>query len=589
MYYEIAKVSISNRNIIIEEDKLNNYIADSIKNKTELYHSVYKYDETIIEHFKKASTIRNFRGTIQLPFLIFDIDRAKNTDELVLLRVREFINKLIDDWQLFHDNISVWYSGTGYHVYIHNYFGDTFCDRTVIKNTMSRYFSESDPAIYGATGLIRAPYSLNLKSGLYKIPLTSEEIFKLNHIQIMELAKSNDIRQIPKIEKDDTKDWSEYIELSAPIKGNATISVDPVSNSVNRINCVQKMYNQGQPRTNRHVEALRIAGVFRRIGVPKQAIESLMREYNKTLAWSEIQRIIDDTFKSGYAYGCNDSVLMQYCDDKCEFYKRKNLVVTTTNAFEMEDELRDHIKKRLNANNIINLRYMLGLRSDYKIYPGEFVVFMGDTKLGKSMVVQNLMVSYPNIKFLLLSLENGRILDSRRLMQIANDMTKEEVNEALLNGEDSLSEGIKHIKFMDDRLHINDLPKLVTSSECDVIVIDTADQIRTKTDPQNYTGKTEELALAIREIANATEKTLIIVHHISKGSSQDEKGKSKQLTVHSGKGASAIEQKADKVIGIEGDRDGILRTITSLAARDEEPFAVEMRFNKNTFRLEKLR
>ena len=56
------------------------------------------------------------------------------------------------------------------------------------------------------------------------------------------------------------------------------------------------------------------------------------------------------------------------------------------------------------------------------------------------------------------------------------------------------------------------------------------------------------------------------------------------LTVHSAKGNSAIEQKADKIIGITGDRTmNDTRVIRSLASRDETDFELAMKFNYHTF------
>jgi hypothetical protein len=60
--------------------------------------------------------------------------------------------------------------------------------------------------------------------------------------------------------------------------------------------------------------------------------------------------------------------------------------------------------------------------------------------------------------------------------------------------------------------------------------------------------------------------------------------------VHSAKGNSALEQKADKVIGIEGRMDAVERRVRSLASRDENGFTMAFKFNKDTmvFSQEKL-
>ena len=133
-------------------------------------------------------------------------------------------------------------------------------------------------------------------------------------------------------------------------------------------------------------------------------------------------------------------------------------------------------------------------------------------------------------------------------------------------------------------MEIKELRKLITSSEIDGIVIDTVDQMLTPK-ISDYTGRTEFLAGALRDLCRETKAITMIVHHISKRAGEDEDGRRKPLTLHSGKGSSAIEQKADKVISIEGNRDDSLRIVKSQGARDESPFKVTVDFDKNTFKL----
>ena len=94
----------------------------------------------------------------------------------------------------------------------------------------------------------------------------------------------------------------------------------------------------------------------------------------------------------------------------------------------------------------------------------------------------------------------------------------------------------------------------------------------------------EKIILKLKEIANQHNIIVLAVSHIGKSASEE------GLTVHSGKGNSVIEQKADKILGIEGSRDGNLtRTIKSLASRDESGFNVSFTFQPKTFRFEQIK
>ena len=61
------------------------------------------------------------------------------------------------------------------------------------------------------------------------------------------------------------------------------------------------------------------------------------------------------------------------------------------------------------------------------------------------------------------------------------------------------------------------------------------------------------------------------------------------LDIHSGKGSSSVEQKADKVIAIEGDRMKPYRKISSLGARDEHPFKIITQMSPKTFEFRQVR
>ena len=88
---------------------------------------------------------------------------------------------------------------------------------------------------------------------------------------------------------------------------------------------------------------------------------------------------------------------------------------------------------------------------------------------------------------------------------------------------------------------------------------------------------------SLKQIANQMDVIFIGISHISKGASYG------ALNVHSAKGSSAIEQKADKIIGIIGDRDSSSRRIVkSLASRDEDGFEITCHFDHNIFQFKEI-
>ena len=102
-------------------------------------------------------------------------------------------------------------------------------------------------------------------------------------------------------------------------------------------------------------------------------------------------------------------------------------------------------------------------------------------------------------------------------------------------------------------------------------------------------SKTEQLGSELKRIAQDTNVIMISVHHITKAAATNERGEPKELTVHSGKGSSAVEQKGDRLIAIEGSAQTKIRLVRSLKTRDDESFAISLQFNADRdFTMEQL-
>lgn len=585
-YIEIAQGGVKHRGIIIQEDQLTDKIEENRISKDELYYTIWTFDNSLKEHFKHYQTIRSFRGKASLNYIIFDIDKGDDTDEFVLRRAQEFARRLQQDWDVRPEELRIYYSGRGYHFYMPNYFKfeESETIRQEVKNTVQEHFPEVDLAVYGATSLIRAPYSLNKKTDRFKIPLSASELFNLKAEEIIHLSESNELRDVDEMEEME-RDFSSFV-VKAKVEREAIQYRDEPTKIVT---CMQHLYNRGATNGTRHIEGMRLISAWRRQGVPKSAIVDLMCHWAPSMEKYELERMVNDIFDKGYRYGCSDHIMSKFCDNKCIFYTHKNYTVDITQPDELEALLIDHAVN-MPFKKYIDLDVVFKLDNPYRIYEGEFVVIAGETKIGKSCLAQNIVVNTPHMRWLVMPLENGRVLDGRRYLQIAYGWGKEETYDNLTKFGKGLIQKINHVKMSDSAIALTDLHKLINDSEADAVLIDTIDQIRVidknGKETTDYTAKTDALAIGLTDIKRVSNKIIIVVHHISKRGGEDEDGRRKALTIHSLKGASAIEQKADKVISIEGNRDDEERVIRSLGARDESPFKKNVRFNKETFRLE---
>ena len=573
-YKKVALGGASNRGRVIMLDSIPNEIKKAQSLKLPLYISYYNYDESLIHHFKTKSTMRGYKGNQYLDGIKFDIDKGTNTDDFTLHRVKIFYERLIDDYNLDDSNIAACFSGRGYHITIPNIFG--FTDSPILykdmKLTLTKYFPEADD-IYDSSRLLRAMGTVNERSNKYKIQLTREQLFGSTSNEILELAtKPQNI-------------FSEQYEVLEPKYSNLIVVDRPIhtetdNSTSNIVTCMQHCYNEGGTQGSRHIKMLRLASAFRRAGVPKEGIKVMLAKWAPTLEYSEVDTVVNSVYKNDYKFSCKDSVMAHYCDKKCIYHAKKNYTLDIVAPADMEKSYMEFIRSDFTKRSF-DLADAYNVNS-FRCYPGELVVLLGDTGLGKSAWIQNLCILYPHLKILYLSLEMHQHLTYRRFIQIAHNMTKEQIEEHYRSHTNSLSQKMGHIHIATTSPELSSIAKIIGEGDYNLVVVDVVDAISYQN--AGHEDKLGPIGEGLKEIAQSTNSIIIGIHHISKSAAYES-----SLTVHSGKGSSTIEQKADKVIGIEGKQIARFRTIKSLKARDENPFQMTLEMLPETFRFQQIK
>jgi len=577
-YIEIAKGSPSNRGSVIPMKELGKYIKMAQRDHEQLFRSVFCYDEEILEHLKNYKTVRSYIGKFYSDSLIFDIDKGQNDDKFTLLRAKAFVAKLIDEWRLEETQLSIWFSGSGYHITTQDFFLFTPENNLpeTYRATLTHYFPEADEKIYIRTGLIRIANTVNSKTGLYKVNIPHEDFKSMGVEDIKEWAS----KPRPLVKRENNIPI--YPQLI--IKGVSPKALQPQGDMIRQeptriITCAQKIFLEGSKEGTRHLNLLSMISVFRRQGVPFDGITTLANNWNNRgqgLDDYELRKQVKYIWDKGYTPSCHDKVLSKYCDPKCAHYKHKDLSIEIYNSKNLEKlfskwAVSGVIQTALDLNEI----YKLG--HPHKIYPREFVYIQGDTGLGKSTLIMNWIINVARFKTLFISNEVGEELFYRRAIQIAHTMTKDQVYEHYQNGNHKdLAESISHIDTMFQGTTFADLKKKVAENEYKIVVVDVIDKMKVNKD--DYTAKTDILALELKELAKVMNITIIGVHHISKAAASQT-----SLNVHSGKGSSALEQAADQVFSIEGIRDNTTRFLKSEKTRDENSFNISLFYDNSTY------
>lgn len=578
-YAEIALGGPSMRGRAVRLSEIPAIQRHAQANSLELYRSYYYYDQTLVEHLKAFKTVKGFRGTPYIDLLTLDVDKGADPDETVRERAIGVFLRL-QDLGVGDINIRPYYSGSGYHFVLPNVFG--FQTEREVKETLVSLLPECD-SIYDRARIIRVANTINFKTNRYKVPLEHAELLHKSASEIIQIASNprNDFR---------FPDFELHADLKhLVIAPKHVMEQQPASvkdEGVSRIvTCMQRLYNSKPQKGNRHQSILRMVSVFKRNGIPRSGIETMMMQWAGTsMEPGEIRKIVTDVFEKNYTYGCQDEIMKKFCDPDCMFFEKKSFnSAAPKDVLTIERELKKQVME-LNPK-FIELGTFMQLKHSFGIYPEEYVVIEGDTGLGKSALIQNILVQEKSFKSLYLNFEVGERLMYRRFLQIAHGMTKHDIVQYYSDpNAPTLSDAVSHIHMVSDRITIPTLEALLVQHQYEIVVVDTLECFITP-GINEITPKTEFIAHELKRLAKKYKNIIIAVHHISKSSVQDSQGRARDLTVHAGKGSSAVEQEADKLILLEGKENSPIRRIRSAKARDESPFSTYMNFDaERTFR-----
>lgn len=179
IYYELIEKKISNRGHIVALSEISSSPRDY-----EAYISLFGFDKSIIDFVKLNNTVSGFNGDYSMNILYFDVD----SEDLEGARVStiELIKRLCNEFKLSPDDMLLSFSGSkGFHLGLHNKLFDGFLpgpdlpDKIkTLATLLAGDVKNVDLKIYNKNRIFRIPNSLNLKSNLYKIPISFDELSK---------------------------------------------------------------------------------------------------------------------------------------------------------------------------------------------------------------------------------------------------------------------------------------------------------------------------------------------------------------------------------------------------------------------------
>lgn len=296
-----------NKRVIIELSKLKIEYESP-----DCFRTWCRYKKDIIEYQKSnKGRLSGFDSKHYSDFLPIDIDNKKNPEQS-LPTCRGLIAVLDQQYELPIKSLRIYFSGSkGFHLEIPtNLFGDIEPSielRLRFKKIVETFgIDDLDFLIYGRNWLWRLPNTINSKSGLYKIPITYNELNNLNYDKIKELAKN------PRIDVSITS-WNEWgmIESFSDLWKKSKPITLPKSNRLSH-KSTMKQINLNYPGAidgERNLTAFQLALKLNAIGIKiNVAKDYIVNKWNPTCKPpnKNIQSL-KRSVESAYSYNHYDS------------------------------------------------------------------------------------------------------------------------------------------------------------------------------------------------------------------------------------------------------------------------------------------
>jgi len=277
--YNIVEYAINNKknrhhfHIVTDQDIYKPTDKDVIK-------SVYLHTTEITDYFNKNGHIRGYAGSVWTDSLVLDVDNDTDLN-VSLITTRNFIRYLESTYEVDPSWLQYKFSGSkGFHIRIP---GELFGGFTAsvelpekqksIVLTLTDGFEGFDKSIYGTTRLIRVENTINSKSDLYAIPLTSSELLTLSIDEIKALAIAP--REIVYVDPKELESNSYLIEL----KENA-VTIPKIEKKHQKKDLEELWGSKSEG--GRHLGAGSIVGHLLNYNVPKSSIKKIVELWNKT-------------------------------------------------------------------------------------------------------------------------------------------------------------------------------------------------------------------------------------------------------------------------------------------------------------------
>jgi hypothetical protein len=309
------------RNVVVKENEVNQFRFKH--NNCGVYATIYKYDT--------PKQDGNILGN-------FYLDLDSDDQNLVVEDAISAIRYIYRSYGIEYEQLEIYFSGQkGIHIIVPSISLGVIPSKNL--NKVYRLMAEDiksytkhgtiDLKIYDNRRLFRLPNSKHPKTGLYKVPLTYQELTTLSASEIIELAKLPRAGIKPKIK---------FIPIASLIYQGYTKRVSlkqtKVYNGPFKVldytpPCIESLIEGPVVKGQRNNSTAALASFYNQQGLDKEETYSKLVQWNNEhcdplIPLSELETTLESVYKGKYKMGCSWLSTVSNCDkENCKLYKRR--------------------------------------------------------------------------------------------------------------------------------------------------------------------------------------------------------------------------------------------------------------------------
>lgn len=547
-YAEFVIGNIQNRNKIfnINEFKLNGI-------NTDCFRSLFLFDENLLHYVKKTGSVKGFSGLHITDAVPIDFDGSDLNE--VKREVIDFINHLYWNYEIPNEYLKISFSGNkGFHIVLPIKLFDEnpqpkedfyLVVKNIVKD-LAEGFKFVDFSIYESKRIFRMLNTKNSKSGLYKIPLTFDELDSFSIDKIKELAKTKrTVELFPINEISVNKSLNELYKKWC----NYNFNQNPKNENINLKDDLLNILKNGVDESNRHNALIRITGALEKKGLDYDFILQILKDWNL----KNRPPLPNDRLE-------NES-------KRCFDDNRKKQDISLFKIYNLQDaeiEYKNYVKQ------IDSFKVKIGFDTIDKkirgIMPGETMCILGKTSVGKSALLQNIGMNFTKeskepVLFFSLEMPVNSVFE--RAMQIETGLSGYEVeNQYKFNSEDIklkaklLFNDLSNFYIITKSgLNLEQIKNLIMFAEDNIyhkktglILIDYLGLVRES--GKDIYEQVSKVARAIKDIAKEFNVPIIFLSQVNRNYKEYD-----ELTIDSARDSGVIDEASDFIIGIWKEKD----------------------------------